>query len=273
MGPGLILPSPTPAGPGRGPRGPPGGQPRSGAARTAAPAPPGGSAPLAGLPLLPGTGRALPRARGQRAGASRGGAAGTRSCRRLQSARRAGTGTSGAGAGTGVGAGRARSGPALPFPAGRGAVPPKGRAAGGRAARCPPGTVRAPSQLLPSLPSALRQRQESLEKTSEGFSNSSRRDLSQREKKKEEKKKRDSQPQFHLCKLKGIKTPTRCSREVQTKRPRQVLRSASLARALPPLAKWLGQGSGSSWPHGRGQIPLSLMPPGISGARRGPQGK
>lgn len=192
MGPGLILPSPTPAGPGRGPRGPPGGQPRSGAARTAAPAPPGGSAPLAGLPLLPGTGRALPRARGQRAGASRGGAAGARSCRRLQSARRAGTGTSGAGAGTGVGAGRARSvpsGPALPFPAGRGAVPPKGRAAGGRAARCPPGTVRAPSQLLPSLPSALRQRQESLEKTSEGFSNSRRRDLSQREKKKRKKRK------------------------------------------------------------------------------------
>lgn len=193
MGPGLILPSPTPAGPGRGPRGPPGGQPRSGAARTAAPAPPGGSAPLAGLPLLPGTGRALPRARGQRAGASRGGAAGARSCRRLQSARRAGTGTSGAGAGTGVGAGRARSvpsGPALPFPAGRGAVPPKGRAAGGRAARCPPGTVRAPSQLLPSLPSALRQRQESLEKTSEGFSNSRRRDLSQRGKKRGKKEKR-----------------------------------------------------------------------------------
>lgn len=97
--------------------------------------------------------------------------------------------------------------------------------------------------------------------------------LESKRKKKEEKKKRDSQPQFHLCKLKGIKTPTRCSREVQTKRPRQVLRSASLARALPPLAKWLGQGSGSSWPHGRGQIPLSLMPPGISGARRGPQGK
>lgn len=168
IGPGLMLPSPTAAGAGGGPRGPPGGKPHSGAARTAAPAPPGAPRP----PSVPSRSRGPaghfrgPGASGlEPPGAERPGREVAGGCR---SARRAGTGAGGAGAGAG-GARSAPSGPALPLPAGRGAVPPKGRAASGRAARCPPGTVRVPSQLQPSLPSALRQRQESLEKPPRGF--------------------------------------------------------------------------------------------------------